>query len=71
MLLMRSVDVRGQVGRAGLNSRPAVPSLVRSKCRRGVALGVVEELVVDGSEIGRLRHLIARSGFLPSAGLRR
>src|SRR3978361_1051905 len=40
--LIRSVDVRGQVDRAGLKSRPAVPSRARVVCPL-----VGDELAVD------------------------
>jgi hypothetical protein len=46
--LIRSADVRGQVGRAGFLSRPAVPSRARASSQCRGAGCVVEELSVDG-----------------------
>src|SRR6478752_5212267 len=45
--LIRSVDVRVQVDRAGLKSRPAVPSRARAIVFDGSALRVLDQLAVD------------------------
>ena len=44
--LIRSVDVRGQVDRAGFLSRPAVPSRARARS----SLRVGDELELTGTE---------------------